>query len=416
MTEKLTFLTLLLASIFAVSISAAIIETGDVRDFNGVVTVGVDGEGSWTVDNGSQVTIAGIFIASGINSTGIVAIKDPGTVVNLDGAQNRIGVGEGGLGSMSIEGGAVVDGTANAANCEGSNCNFYVGNAAGSTGNLVVTGTGSTLKTMTTFVIGVAGVFLQDQDGFNFGIPSAETYASFEISDNARVESKGVNISGGPGGGSTNGDEQSYAVVSVSDSSSWTMDQLGISTGPNAHAEVSVTNGSTITINNFLFTGFDASSEPILSISSGGVLEVGTSILSPTSDSKTRVYIDAATFHSNGAILPDYGQLKMDVLNNAEVSANRYLIVSHQTNSNAFIKLGKGAVMEAGDVVALGYNFFGGDPGSCHIIMLPGSVIRSENVVVGPHCRVVGRGRIEGNFFNQGGFVGKGIKIISPEG
>jgi T5SS/PEP-CTERM-associated repeat protein len=398
----------------SVTAIAGVYETGDVQHFGDSVIVGINGEAEWSVDDSTEVTIDSLSIGSGVSAIGTARVRDPGTLVNLKGAQNRLGVGESGIGRLEISGGATIDGTVNPNSCDGSMCNFFVGNAAGSTGDLIVTGTGSTLKTMTSFVLGGAAVFTQANDGFDFGIPGAEVHASMEISDNAHVESVGVNISGGPGGGSPTGDEQSFGTVTVTGSSDWTMDQLNMSSGPNAHAELTISDGSTVTINNFLFVGYDQSSQPVINVDNGSLLDVDTSIISPHPGSKTKLRIDAAAFTNRVSILPDFGELDLVIEGGGEMSATDFLIISRNEGSSAHIRLGKGAVMEAGIVVALGYNFAGVNPGSCHVVMTRGSIIRSENVVIGPNCRVVGTGIIEGNYFNLGGLVGKGITIIQP--
>ena len=61
---KNTFVWIALMAIQSWSAHADIIQSGDVQDFDGSILVGFEDEGSWTVNNGTEATIKGLYAAS----------------------------------------------------------------------------------------------------------------------------------------------------------------------------------------------------------------------------------------------------------------------------------------------------------------------------------------------------------------
>ena len=113
---------------------------------------------------------------------GTITIDGSGTTVTLNpqGTTNILQPGNWGVGSVTISGGAAVDGT-NAAGCAANWCNSFIGNGAGSTGTLTITGNGSSLSlpSSTAFVVGQDTV--QDYMGSPFGTPGGATHAYLNV-------------------------------------------------------------------------------------------------------------------------------------------------------------------------------------------------------------------------------------------
>ena len=105
------------------------------------------------------------------------------TRLQLDGNANRLGVGEWGTASMTISGGATVDGRYNSAEClTGLKwCHVFIGNAASSDGTLTITGAGSSASFQRSFVVGNASVFSPPLSKFTFGTPGGVTHGNVNV-------------------------------------------------------------------------------------------------------------------------------------------------------------------------------------------------------------------------------------------
>ena len=126
-------------------------------------------DGTLTVDAGSKFTLGGMTYAAGSASFASGLIDGPGTVVDLIGSGNRLEVGNSGTGSLTVSGGAVVNGRAlsgAAANC--GPCFNFISNGAGSTGKLTITGNGSFVD-LWLLTVGHAAVSRPPTDSFTFG-------------------------------------------------------------------------------------------------------------------------------------------------------------------------------------------------------------------------------------------------------
>jgi hypothetical protein len=116
-------------------------------------------------------------------------IDGAGTLVSLisdgsaNGLLNRLEVGQWGYGSLTVSGGATLNGRAESANCLGLNhyCNNFIGGAAGSTGVLTVTGAGSSASFLRFFGVGGLAVFHPPVDSFTFGTPAGTTSGAVRV-------------------------------------------------------------------------------------------------------------------------------------------------------------------------------------------------------------------------------------------
>lgn len=160
---------------------------------NNGLFVGNGAFGEFSAAGGSKLRVGSLLIGpsgSG-NGNGNVTINSAGTVVSLvgdgfsDGVINRLGVGEWGVGTLTVSGGATLNGQAESGNCVGLNpvqyCNNFIGNAAGSTGVLTITGAGSNASFLRQFGIGNVAVFRPPVDAYTFGTPGGTTRGTVNV-------------------------------------------------------------------------------------------------------------------------------------------------------------------------------------------------------------------------------------------
>ncbi len=187
--------------------------------------VGNSAPGSFSVLGGSLLRLGALSIGPSGNGTGAgtVLLDGAGTRVSLvgdgfsDGVLNRLGVGDWGRGSLTVSGGAVLDGRAEAASCLGEfhYCGNFIGNAAGSDGTLTVTGAGSQASFLRYFGVGNVAVFHPPVDAFTFGTPGGTTRGRVEVLNGGRLTTDGANMGLAPGGGSPTGTERGIAEAVI---------------------------------------------------------------------------------------------------------------------------------------------------------------------------------------------------------
>jgi hypothetical protein len=81
------------------------------------VSIGNSGTGSFVANNGGVLSADSLSIANSGTGVGGMTVTGAGTQVLLGGSINRLEVGNWGIGSLSVTGGAVVDASQNAAAC-----------------------------------------------------------------------------------------------------------------------------------------------------------------------------------------------------------------------------------------------------------------------------------------------------------
>lgn len=233
---------------------------GDTDLGSNSLSIGVGAPGSFAVNAGSQFSAASLVFGAQAASSGSGVFDGAGTRVALtaDGNFNRLDLGLWGVGEVTVSGGASFDGRANSAACllGAKRCNSYIGNGAGSTGTLTVTGAGSSASFLRSFVIGNAAVFSQAQAGFNLGTSGGTTHASVNVTAGGLLTTDSSLIGAGPGGGSPLGTERSVADVRIDGAGSmWR-----------------VTGGTLEAANAFITLGNHSNATTTLGITNGGVL------------------------------------------------------------------------------------------------------------------------------------------------
>lgn len=243
--------------------AAAIVTLGDVNPdptsgVAGVLGVGNGATGSVAVNGGSTLTAERLVIGGGPTGVGSLTTTGAGskTTVTFGANGGNIDVGSAGSGSLSVLDGAsfVYGGTGTP--CQ-TNCRIFVSNAAGSSGSLLVSGSGSSLSTVGGVIVGNASMFTQAADGFDYGVPGGAATAEARVNDGGRVLSSFLSIAQPGGGTARTGNESSVGTVVVDGlASTWELVRnaaqtgaralLSIATGRNTDGSLEVRNGATV--------------------------------------------------------------------------------------------------------------------------------------------------------------------------
>lgn len=201
-------------------------------------------------------TGVGTFTATGINQgTGIR------TQILLGGSSNRLEVGNWGTGTLTVSAGASLDATVNAAVCSapGASCFNFIGNAAGSTATLNVTGAGSEVRTLRGFVVGQTAVFTNPPNNFQFGSPGGTTNAFVNVLNGGTLRTELGTVAQNNASPNGLGTEKANGTVTVDGAGSkWVISgnsidnnaAAGLTIGSRVGAEgtVNVTNGGKLRI------------------------------------------------------------------------------------------------------------------------------------------------------------------------
>lgn len=213
-------------------------------------------DGTLTVDAGSKFTLGGMTYAAGSTNFASGLIDGPGTVVDLIGSGNRLEIGNSGTGSLTVSGGAVVNGRAlsgAAANCGA--CFNFVSNGAGSTGKLTITGNGSFVD-LWLLTVGQAAVFRPPTDSFTFGEPGGVSKGELEVLSGASLRTISATLGSAPTGPAYTGTERSHGTALIDGTgSTWRITtnlvngsdpSLTMAAQANATARLDVVNGGSL--------------------------------------------------------------------------------------------------------------------------------------------------------------------------
>jgi len=225
--------------------------TGDTffDSLNNSLFIGTLGPGTLTISPPGPDTFS--FIAFGDSATGTGLVSGDGAQLI---ATNVVNVGHGADGTLSIlNGGSVISqgGASPFLDCVPCNATI-IGNAAGTTGNLLVSGPGSSFVVQSAlnpdtgfFIVGNGNV------GLGFGMPGADTVGTFLVENGATATTTGTLI------GNRNlisGQSQSTGFVSVDGAGSvWTVTRSSavenpsfINVGNRGDGTLSITDGGVV--------------------------------------------------------------------------------------------------------------------------------------------------------------------------
>jgi len=235
---------------------------GDTDLGTSALYVGNGAAGTLTVNAGSKFDLGQISLASNGNGTATAVIDGVNSRVRLrgDGNVNRLEVGSWGVASMTVSGGATLDGRFNASACllGAQFCNNFVGATAGSNGTLTVTGAGSNASFLRDFVVGGLAVFAPPGSNSTYGTPGGVVQGQVNVLAGGTLTTDVGTLGKGPEGTGATGTERSFATVVVSGANSlWNLTGGVVDNGtarlitaihPNATANLTVSNGGRINL------------------------------------------------------------------------------------------------------------------------------------------------------------------------
>jgi T5SS/PEP-CTERM-associated repeat protein len=336
-------------AVFTYPTSFPIDPAAPVLDFTGnVLSVGNAAPGSFSAQAGAVLRADTLTVGNPGNGSGTVTITGAGTLAQFGGTNNRLEIGNWGTGTLTVAAGALVDATLNAAACSTGFCYGFVGNGAGSTGTLNITGAGSEVRTLRTFVVGQTAVFTQAHDGFDFGTPGGTTTAAVNVLNGGTLRTEQVQAGVGPRAGTAAlGTEQAFATIVVDGAGSrWiatrnTVDNAnaafsaGVGTG--GHANITVRNGGQLIVDGT--GGAGTNSDSLLLGANGGQGQL--SVTGAGSAVRVQGNNPTISIGTNG------GQGTMSVAGGATAAA-MFLNVGRGTGGNGTL-----TIDGAGSVVAL---------------------------------------------------------------
>jgi T5SS/PEP-CTERM-associated repeat protein len=266
----------LLASIASTGASAAIVTSGAVTPdptigtVSGGLHIGRNATGSVTVNGGSVLTSDFLSFAA---PPGSANIGDGTLVVTGAGSQMRVlqpspfnldigGLGRGTL--QLLDGGSLQYGDTGTA-CQ-SSCRITVSESAGSTGNLLVSGAGSSLNTVGQVWVGQALLFRPSSgDPFDYGSVGGVSNGTARVEGGASASSSVLSIGVRGGGlGRTDAELANGSVVVDGAGSVWTLTRPSVFTAAAALLQVAASSRATgsLTISNGGLVRLDGSADP----------------------------------------------------------------------------------------------------------------------------------------------------------
>ncbi|HEY0957492.1 MAG TPA: PEP-CTERM sorting domain-containing protein [Roseateles sp.] len=180
---------------------------------------GAGGVGSFSALAGSQVNLAGFSLGAGGNGVGTGLLDGAGTVMRIapPAGQTRLAVGDWGTGALTVSGGALLDAATGAAACANTFCGAFIGQYAGDTARLTITGAGSEARFISSLDIGNSSVSRPAIEGWTAGEINGTTRARVEVLAGGRLVAENVvAANGNPPGGSQGGGERSFVDLVVS--------------------------------------------------------------------------------------------------------------------------------------------------------------------------------------------------------
>lgn len=223
----------------------------------GDVTVGDGGIGTLAVTGGAALSAQSLTAGDSGTGDGTITIDGAKTVVTLNTAAgaNPLQVGNWGVGSMTISGGATVSSTG----CAQGGCYSSIGNGAGSTGTLTITGAGSSLSLPvsapngTNFSVGNGAV---NNVGQIFGTPGGATSATLNVTAGGALNTGDAAIGQNGNLGSTNyagNGHETITGTAVVDNATWNISSpdwsgLTLGEGSNASGSLTVRNGGAVNL------------------------------------------------------------------------------------------------------------------------------------------------------------------------
>jgi len=307
------------------------------------MTVGNAGQGSLDVQDGGAMLLenSGIGVGVSAGAAGTVVVSGTGSVMTLGTTSTGVGVGKAGQGTFDVQNGGTVS-------VLSTGHGISVGQSAGSSGTLEVSGPNSvlTLGTATTgFSVGQTGQGnLEIADGGAVSIQSA----GFGMGVGQTAAASGIAVVSGSG-----------ALLTLGTATS------GITVGQFASGTLEVLSGGTVSLNGTgaLDIGLDAlSSGSVVVSGAGALLTLGSSVAS-------------------GVAVGLHGQGFLDVANGGSVSDANRLVIGSNSGSTGSVSVDGGMVTAASVTV--------GNSGTGTLEIGVAGTVAVTTATVGPHGSIV---------------------------
>lgn len=274
---------------------AAITSSGDVGPdpssglVAGRLDIGPGTAGQVRVDGGSLLAMQQLGLGGSSSGIGTLVVSGVDSRVVVDGLNSGNGnfdLGGWGAGALSVLAGASFAHGVNTSACL-SGCASFIGNAAGSSGSLLVSGAGSSFSTLGRITVGLGGAFTTAAgDGFNYGTPGAATSGTVRVEAGALMRGQHLVVGSSGGGKGRTGAESATGNLVVDGAGSLLAltrpsttagdaSLLSIANGVNAVGSAAVRNGAKLTL--------DGSAAPAvfsgINIGSGGLGSSGQLVI-----------------------------------------------------------------------------------------------------------------------------------------
>lgn len=183
----------------------------------GQLNVGQQGMGRLDVLNGGVASAFSLQVGNGFDHAGgqgRVVIDGAGSRVELDAVDwHRLNLDNG---SITVSGGAWLDASsAKASDCLSHWCGTFIGNNAGDTATLTVSGTGSRASFVSQFYLGAAYVTAPPGTPYSLGTPDGSTLAQVNVLAGGRLETGQVSAATGSAGPAATGSESVVTQIRV---------------------------------------------------------------------------------------------------------------------------------------------------------------------------------------------------------
>lgn len=370
----------------------------------GRLDIGGGATGQVQVDAGSQLAMQQLGLGGSLGSSGALVVTGTGSRVQVDGLNaSNVGhfdIGGWGSGQVSVLDGASFVHGVNTTACL-TNCFTYIGNAAGSSGSLLVSGAGASFTTLGTTFVANGSAFTTAADGFNHGTPGAATHGAVRVQAGATLNSGRMVVGTSGGGNGRTRTEASFAslvvegagtLMAMTRASTTTGDQslLSIANGVNATASAEVRNGAKLTLNGSaaptVFTGIDIGTAG--PTSNGSLIVDGTGSLVELSSGQgfINVGVNAAgsvgqMSISHGGRVAGIGETGLAFTSVGRNGATGTLTVSGSDaagNASTLRLAGRNSVSGGGAFLNIGGQFNSGQPGNGTANVLAGGRIEID--------------------------------------
>lgn len=289
---------------------------GDVNLPGSFLYVGAGGNGSFEVLAGGQVSLAGLRVAAG-GGNGDVKVDGSGSRLELHAGGNdfRLEIGQYGAGTLLVSNGGTLDSTVDLAACAQGwrNCGTIIGNTAGSSGSLTVTGAGS--QALLAGWFNVAARYAQP----GFGTPGADSHGAVQVLNGALLSTGSASVGASWTGPSSTGSERSFASVVLDGvGTRWNisgnafndpMAHLHVGAGARADATLQISNGARLSVADGGYSSIgNTDAQGLMQLSSGASAEFGSAgSFSVGSGGKGTLELDDASFHVGTLRIGDNG-------------------------------------------------------------------------------------------------------------